>query len=41
VEEREVDSRARAGRPDEPGFLEGYGYHNHGDPWKEQRYWND
>ena len=26
---------------DEPGFWEGYGYHNHGDPWKEQRYWND
>jgi len=26
---------------DEPGFWEGYGYHNHGDPWKEQRYWSD
>jgi DMSO/TMAO reductase YedYZ molybdopterin-dependent catalytic subunit len=26
---------------DEPGFWERYGYHNHGDPWKEQRYWND
>jgi DMSO/TMAO reductase YedYZ molybdopterin-dependent catalytic subunit len=26
---------------DEPGFWEGGGYHNHGDPWKEQRYWND
>jgi DMSO/TMAO reductase YedYZ molybdopterin-dependent catalytic subunit len=26
---------------DEPGFWEGYGYHNHGDPWQEQRYWND
>jgi DMSO/TMAO reductase YedYZ molybdopterin-dependent catalytic subunit len=26
---------------DEPGFWEGYGYHNYGDPWKEQRYWND
>jgi DMSO/TMAO reductase YedYZ molybdopterin-dependent catalytic subunit len=26
---------------DEPGFWEGYGYHNHGDPWKEQRYSND
>jgi DMSO/TMAO reductase YedYZ molybdopterin-dependent catalytic subunit len=22
---------------DEPGFWEGYGYHNYGDPWKEQR----
>ena len=26
---------------DQPGFWERYGYHNHGDPWKEQRYWND
>jgi DMSO/TMAO reductase YedYZ molybdopterin-dependent catalytic subunit len=26
---------------DEPGFWELGGYHNHGDPWKEQRYWND
>jgi DMSO/TMAO reductase YedYZ molybdopterin-dependent catalytic subunit len=26
---------------DEPGFWEAYGYHNYGDPWKEQRYWND
>ena len=26
---------------DEPGFWETYGYHNHGDPWKEQRYWSD
>ena len=26
---------------DEPGFWERYGYHNHGDPWREQRYWND
>ena len=23
---------------DEPGFWEQYGYHNHGDPWKEERY---
>jgi DMSO/TMAO reductase YedYZ molybdopterin-dependent catalytic subunit len=23
---------------DEPGFWETYGYHNHGDPWLEQRY---
>jgi len=29
-------------RPDdEPGFWEGYGYHNYGDPWKEQRYAGD
>jgi DMSO/TMAO reductase YedYZ molybdopterin-dependent catalytic subunit len=26
---------------DEPGFWEGYGYHNHGDPWREQRYQGD
>ena len=23
---------------DEPGFWEGLGYHNYGDPWREQRY---
>jgi DMSO/TMAO reductase YedYZ molybdopterin-dependent catalytic subunit len=23
---------------DMPGFWEGYGYHNHGDPWREERY---
>jgi DMSO/TMAO reductase YedYZ molybdopterin-dependent catalytic subunit len=26
---------------DEPGFWESVGYHNYGDPWREQRYWND
>jgi DMSO/TMAO reductase YedYZ molybdopterin-dependent catalytic subunit len=26
---------------DQPGFWEGFGYHNHGDPWKEQRYEGD
>ena len=26
---------------DEPGFWESTGYNNHGDPWKEQRYWGD
>jgi DMSO/TMAO reductase YedYZ molybdopterin-dependent catalytic subunit len=26
---------------DEPGFWETYGYHNHGDPWREQRYQGD
>jgi DMSO/TMAO reductase YedYZ molybdopterin-dependent catalytic subunit len=29
------------GHSDMPGFWEGYGYHNYGDPWREQRYWND
>ncbi|WP_144758662.1 molybdopterin-dependent oxidoreductase [Curtobacterium sp. 9128] len=24
---------------DEPGFWEANGYHLHGDPWKEERYW--
>ncbi|MGM7423100.1 sulfite oxidase-like oxidoreductase [Cellulosimicrobium sp. CpK407] len=23
---------------DDPGFWEQYGYHNHGDPWREERY---
>jgi DMSO/TMAO reductase YedYZ molybdopterin-dependent catalytic subunit len=26
---------------DEPGFWETNGYHNRGDPWKEERYWSD
>ncbi len=26
---------------DEPGFWESLGYHNYGDPWKEQRYQGD
>jgi DMSO/TMAO reductase YedYZ molybdopterin-dependent catalytic subunit len=25
----------------EPGFWEGYGYHDYGDPWREQRYDGD
>jgi DMSO/TMAO reductase YedYZ molybdopterin-dependent catalytic subunit len=29
------------GLVDEPGFWEGYGYHNYGDPWREQRYAGD
>jgi DMSO/TMAO reductase YedYZ molybdopterin-dependent catalytic subunit len=31
----------RLSAADRPGFWETRGYHNHGDPWKEQRYWND
>jgi DMSO/TMAO reductase YedYZ molybdopterin-dependent catalytic subunit len=23
---------------DEPGYWERRGYHNHGDPWREERY---
>jgi DMSO/TMAO reductase YedYZ molybdopterin-dependent catalytic subunit len=26
---------------DEPGFWESLGYHNYGDPWKEERYRGD
>ena len=26
---------------DEPGFWESVGYHNYGDPWREQRDWGD
>jgi DMSO/TMAO reductase YedYZ molybdopterin-dependent catalytic subunit len=26
---------------DEPGFWESNGYHNRGDPWREERYWGD
>ena len=26
---------------DEPGFWEQLGYHEYGDPWREQRHWND
>jgi len=26
---------------DDPGFWETLGYHNYGDPWREQRYWGD
>jgi len=26
---------------DKPGFWEQRGYHNYGDPWREQRYWGD
>jgi DMSO/TMAO reductase YedYZ molybdopterin-dependent catalytic subunit len=28
----------RFSRHDEPGYWERRGYHNHGDPWREQRY---
>lgn len=31
----------RLGDEDEPGFWESVGYHNYGDPWREQRYWGD
>lgn len=25
---------------DQPGYWEQRGYHNHGDPWREERYWD-
>ena len=28
-------------RQDKSGFWERLGYHNYGDPWREQRYWGD
>ncbi len=31
----------RLAKEDAPGFWEALGYHNYGDPWREQRYWND
>lgn len=33
--------RLRLSKEDSMGFWEGYGYHNYGDPWKEQRYSGD
>ena len=33
--------RLRFMEEDERGFWESFGYHNHGDPWKEQRYDGD
>ena len=33
--------RARITETDEPGFWETLGYHDRGDPWREQRYWGD
>jgi DMSO/TMAO reductase YedYZ molybdopterin-dependent catalytic subunit len=34
---REIELRLA----DEQGFWESLGYHNYGDPWREQRYWGD
>ena len=31
----------RLEKDDHPGFWETNGYHNYGDPWREQRYWGD
>jgi DMSO/TMAO reductase YedYZ molybdopterin-dependent catalytic subunit len=34
---RGIEVRTR----DKRGFWERRGYHNYGDPWREQRYWDD
>jgi DMSO/TMAO reductase YedYZ molybdopterin-dependent catalytic subunit len=34
-------SGIRLSDEDQPGFWEGAGYHNYGDPWREQRYFGD
>ena len=34
-------SGIRVLKDDYPGFWEANGYHNRGDPWREQRYWSD
>ena len=36
-----VRNGGRLVEKDEPGFWESLGYNNHGDPWKEERYWGD
>jgi DMSO/TMAO reductase YedYZ molybdopterin-dependent catalytic subunit len=41
LQEREVGAWLRLVVTDEPGFWETNGYHNYGDPWREQRYWGD
>jgi DMSO/TMAO reductase YedYZ molybdopterin-dependent catalytic subunit len=33
--------RLEVANEDRPGFWEELGYHNYGDPWREQRYWGD
>ena len=41
LEEREVGARPAPPSRRRPGFWEVNGYHNYGDPWREQRYWGD
>ena len=35
------DMLTRSDPGDIPGFWESLGYHNYGDPWREQRYQGD
>ena len=41
VEERQVAGRPAPARPRRARLLGELGYHNHGDPWREERYWGD
>jgi DMSO/TMAO reductase YedYZ molybdopterin-dependent catalytic subunit len=41
LEERQMVHGIQLLDQDEPGFWESLGYHNYGDPWREQRYWGD
>ena len=41
LEVRQVGARHPAQDEDEPGFWETAGYHDYGDPWREQRYQGD
>ena len=41
LEERQVACRLRLLDHDAPGFWESLGYHNRGNPWREERYWGD
>ncbi len=38
---RDSSKTKHATNHDIPGFWESLGYHNHADPWLEQRYWGD
>ena len=41
LEERQMVHGIQLLDQDEPGFWESLGYHNYGDPWREQRFWGD
>jgi hypothetical protein len=41
MEERQVGAGPYAMHEDKPGFWESLGYHNYGDPWREQHHWGD
>ena len=41
LEEREMGPGLELLAEDRRGFWERNGYHDYGDPWREQRYWGD